>query len=492
MILRKNISLNEEYLGKLEPLMQKHKGNLSAVIREVIDLADAAFQDPDSVKRLISGLKKEQNLTSFTLIWALKNLAGRLPDENTVQNIIGNNICSLSDLEGRLNELGNEIYWDLSVKICPDNNLQPGNVNFTITGKNPDTCRFLSAIIAIFAAQKYKLIVSDFKIINASCEFNMIHGEEDRALESVVENFGYLDEAFSELYKKPGFWNIMVQIYIIMNYEMVTIPRFLFEDILSGKTTHKITACIERYCGYPINKISSEDFLRKVKMLFETIGLVEDMDINKGYLIIHHRLTNHEAIGWLANMFEEILSQNGQTYNSIIGENLIILKQLPEMSKILVRFAEDLTIRDGPAGNYYLNLLKMLNLLRNVPSNDEFLKSLGSKFGKKIIENYKKDNNIIVWDTGTFVKYMQDMSAILNQDSKWSIVGENIISGKIFTCPLVKDNAQTSNINCTFIKGLYGGWISGVFGDKVESIHTMSKTIDSGKTCCEVYVYYNN
>jgi hypothetical protein len=491
MILRKNISLNEEYLGKLEPLMQKHKGNLSAVIREVIDLADAAFQDPDSVKKLISGLKKEQNLTSLTLIWALKNLTGRLPDDNTVQNIIGNNIYSLSDLEGRLNELGNEIYWDLSVKISPDNNIQPENVNFKVTGKNPDTCRFLSAIIATFSAQKYKLSVSDFRIINASCEFNMIKGEEDRALKSVVENFGYMDGAFSELYKKPGFWNIIVQIYIMMDYEMVVIPRHLFEDILSRKTTNKITTCIERYCGYPINKISSEDFLIKVKILFQTIGLIEDMDINKNSLIIHHRFTNREAIGWLASMFEEILRQNGQTYNSIIGENLIILKQLPEVSKILVRMAEDLTVRDEPAGNYYSNLVKMLNLLRNVPSNDEFLKSLSSKFGKKIIQNYKKDNNISSWDVSTFEKYMKDMSAILKHESKWSIVGENIIFGQIFTCPLVKDNAQTSNINCTFIKGLYDGWISDAFGDKIERVHTMSKTINSGD-CCEIYVYYNH
>ena len=58
MIIRKNISLNEEYLNKLEPLLKKHNGNLSSVMREIIDLADAAFQDPDSVKRLISGLKK--------------------------------------------------------------------------------------------------------------------------------------------------------------------------------------------------------------------------------------------------------------------------------------------------------------------------------------------------------------------------------------------------------------------------------------------------
>lgn len=99
MIVRKNISLTEEYLKKLEPLKQKHKGNLSAVFRDIIDIADAVLNDPDSAKQLISQLKKEQNLTSSTLIWALQNTAGRLPDEEIVRTIIGNNIYSISDLE---------------------------------------------------------------------------------------------------------------------------------------------------------------------------------------------------------------------------------------------------------------------------------------------------------------------------------------------------------------------------------------------------------
>ena len=163
MILRKNISLNDEYLKKLEPLMKKHKGNLSAVIREVIDLAEAAFQDPDSVKRLISGLKKEQNLTSSTLLWSLKNLSGRLPDEETVNNIMGGSISSLSDIEQRLNELGSEIYWDLSVKVGSDNNFAPTNANFSITGKNHAINTYLASVIALFVAKKFNLSVSNIR-----------------------------------------------------------------------------------------------------------------------------------------------------------------------------------------------------------------------------------------------------------------------------------------------------------------------------------------
>ena len=117
MNLRKSISLNEEYLKKIEPLIQKHNGNLSAVIREIIDLADVAFKDPDSVKRIILGLKNKESLTSSTLIWALKNLAGRLPDQEIFNSIIGNDINSISSLEKRLNELMGEVYWDSSIKI---------------------------------------------------------------------------------------------------------------------------------------------------------------------------------------------------------------------------------------------------------------------------------------------------------------------------------------------------------------------------------------
>src|SRR3990172_7414719 len=125
MNLRKSISLDEEYLKKIEPLVQKHNGNLSAVIREIIDLAEIALKDPDSVKRVILGMRNKQSLTSSTLAWALKNLVGRQPDEEIVHNIIGNDIYSISFLEKRLNELMGEAYWDSSIRINSDDDRQP-------------------------------------------------------------------------------------------------------------------------------------------------------------------------------------------------------------------------------------------------------------------------------------------------------------------------------------------------------------------------------
>lgn len=488
MILRKNISLNEDYLKKLEPLMQKHNGNLSAVIREVIDLADVAFQDPDSVKKLISGLKKEQNLTSSTLIWALKNLDGKLPDEDTVHNIIGNDISSLSDMERRLNELGNEVYWGLSIKINPDNNFQPKSAIVSIDGKNPDANRYLAAVIALFVAKKFDLGISEIRNINRSLGMNLIKGENSWIHNKILENFGCMDGIFTELHKKPDFWNVLIPLYAKMNYDMSVIPRQLFEEIQGAGMTYKITNCIERFCGYPINQIPHEDFLKNLKVLYKTMGLIEDMDINNESLIIHHKFSNPDAIGKLANNFVELLHLNGRTYRYTAGENLIVLKQLPEIGKILIRMVEDIKIREEPVADYYTDLLNILKMLKNVPSNDEFIRSLGTKFGTNIIENYKSKKNISGWDSGTFKNYLQDMSVILKQDSKWSNVSENIICGKIMKCPLVKTDAQINSNNCMFIKSLYDIWISNAFGDQIERVHNMSQNIPPENESCEIYI----
>lgn len=485
MILRKNISLTEEYIKKLGPLLEKHNGNLSAVIREVIDLADAAFADPDSVKRLISGLREEQNLTSSTLIWALKNVAGRMPDEETVHNIISNNVSSISSLETRLNELCSEIYWDSSVKIIPDDDNRPTSAVFTITGKNQDMNRYLASVIALFTAKKYALGVSGIKSINNSFEMELKKGENEWVLKSIAENFGYLDEVFSELYKKPDFWGILITLYLRMNYDMVAMSRLFYEELLGGKTP-KTTICIERFCDCPINTIPPEELIKKIAILYPRMGLIKNIDITKDSLIIHHGLTDPEAIKKLADIFSDILNLNGHTYSSVISENLIVMKQQPEVGKILTRMIEDMKPKELPLSDYHTDLLKMLDILRNVPSEEEFIKSFGIKFGRKMIQNYEKDKMIGKWDAIAFAKYLQDTSAILGQDAKWSNVSENVIHGEIIACPLVKDNGDISVTNCMFIKGIFNGWVSHAFGDPSKMVY---KNQASGKgNTCEIYI----
>ncbi|MCE8422305.1 MAG: hypothetical protein J5U16_00030 [Candidatus Methanoperedens sp.] len=468
--------------------MEKHKGNLSAVIREVIDLAEAAFQDPDSVKKLISGLKKEQNLTSSTILWTLRNLSGRLPDNETINNIMGSDIFSLSDIEQRLNELGSEIYWNSSIKVSTDNNFQPTNAIFSITGKNHDINNFLASIISSYVAKKFNLGVSKNRSIEESFELHLVKGDPEWALRSVRENFGYLEDTLSELYRKSDFWNILISIYIKMNYEMTVIPAPFFEDILAGNTTHKITTVMERFCGRPIKEIPHEEFLKNLKLLYQTMGLFEDIDMTRDSLIIRHGLTDRTSIKKLSNMIVELLNLNGLTYNPTIGDNLIVLRQSPEMGKILMRMVEDIKTKEERDSNYHSDLLKMLEMQKNVPSNEDFLRSLSSKFGSKIIKNYEIEKKISIWNGNTFINYMDDMRSLLEQESRWSLISENVLSGKIMKCPMVKHDSKFDAVKCIFIKGLIEEWVSHAFGDQVEKVYKTPEPDASEKDFCDIYV----
>jgi len=61
MIIRKNISLEDVHLKKLRSLTEEHGGNLSAAIRDAIEIADAALQRYGSVQEAISGIISEEN-----------------------------------------------------------------------------------------------------------------------------------------------------------------------------------------------------------------------------------------------------------------------------------------------------------------------------------------------------------------------------------------------------------------------------------------------
>lgn len=486
MIIRKNISLNEEYLKKLEPLMQKHNGNLSAVIRDVIDLADVAFRDPDSVKKLIKGIKKEQNLTSSALVWALGNLAGRLPDEETVHNIIGDNIASISSLEKRLNELGEETYWNTSIKINADEDKLPGSVSFTITGRNQDMSKFIASIIAVFAAKKYNLGVSRIKTVENSLEMQMKKGDNKWIHKSIAENFGHMDCAFSELYRKPNFWNIIISLYSNMDYDMVAISRQFFNEIMAGKQSPKIAACFERFFGCPVNQIPFDDFMKKMKNLYEPMGIIKNLDINKDSIVLHHGLTEPEAIKSLADIFVDLLKLNGHTYSSDIGDNLIILKPQAKVDKIFVKIMEELKTDNSPLADFHTHILKILNVLDSMSYDETFTKAQGIEIGKILIQQYEKSKVIDKWNANAFAEYLQEASAVLKQDSKWEVVGENMIHGRISACPLARANGDVNITNCAFIEGLFEGYLLHAFNERPDRIYRERSQINN--KVCEIYV----
>lgn len=63
MLTQKNVSLDETHLQKLQPLLEKHKGNLSAAEREIIDLASSDLENHGTPGRIDEKLKKEREFS---------------------------------------------------------------------------------------------------------------------------------------------------------------------------------------------------------------------------------------------------------------------------------------------------------------------------------------------------------------------------------------------------------------------------------------------
>ncbi len=488
MIVRKNISLTEEYLKKLEPLKQKHKGNLSAVFRDIIDIADAALNDPDSAKQLISQLKKEQNLTSSTLIWTLQNTAGRLPDEEIVRTVIGNNIHSISDLEKRLNDIGKEIYWDIPVKLSADDDINPHDGVFTIDGKNLHMTRFLAVVIAIFVAKKFNLGVIKTKNINGSFTMHMKHGDNKWAVITLADNFGYMDTAFSGLYKKPYFWNILINLYEKTDYDMVTIPKQLFEELLEEEQSPK-SNIIDIFSGRFAGQISLNDFLKKMKDIYQAMGLIEKMDIDADSLIIYHKFTTPKAIKKLGEILVNTLRLNGQIYTSKVSNNIISLKHQPEMCRITTKVLEDLT-REVTSENYPTYFSKVLELLKDEADYDEgFIKSLGYTFGKTMIQNYETNKKIDGWEASIFIDFIKETKEAHKHDVEWETISRSVICGRIKTCPLKHGN-DFDITTCTFINGIFDGSITHAFGENADRISKMQNQFKNKEDFCEIYIAF--
>lgn len=100
-MIRKNISLYEEDMKKIRGIVEKHEGNLSAAMREIIDFIDFMLRKFDSLEeaKKIERRTKGVCVPSEMLNWFLTYTSECLPDEDAAGSI--EEICaieSVSDL----------------------------------------------------------------------------------------------------------------------------------------------------------------------------------------------------------------------------------------------------------------------------------------------------------------------------------------------------------------------------------------------------------
>jgi hypothetical protein len=309
-------------------------------MREIIDLIDTMTRDPEAINNLIDGLKTDYNLTENVNFWLIKQARGRLIDPEHLNSIIDPaKIVMLTDLEKYMDEMTNGASWQTNIRIEDyDDNVNPSYLTLTLSGNSNYKLEFLGGLISSFLVlHKKQEIVSLKKMSNKiTVSFRKQIGA-NQAKQSLINYFGDMEDLSTEISKKLDFWKCIVNLYKQTNYNMVTIPKNYYQELLIGKEAPSyLTAPIEAIHKIPIRDIPLDVLIPTMKSVYEYMGIVERIDVNENTLYIYHGNTDKRAISAIEKILLNVLNSNGTMYESRCSENLIVMSPVLNKAQTIV------------------------------------------------------------------------------------------------------------------------------------------------------------
>lgn len=228
-MIRKNISLDKDDLKKIEPIIEKHKGNLSAAIREIINIADYVignFGDIESIKKVD---KRESGffVPKGIFNWLLIQTEGCLPDYEAIDRLTEQ--CDTengTDLSCIMN-LCDELRVDPKIEFDQEN---PSSINIELHGGRLQT-EYVAKIISCILAEK-KYILSDVSKRASSIYLKLDkEGSYEDIREKLLKHFGYRHTMMQEVLDKPVYWSNVIN----STTEWTDIQKYKFPRIYKQK-----------------------------------------------------------------------------------------------------------------------------------------------------------------------------------------------------------------------------------------------------------------
>ena len=331
-MITRHISIEEEYIDKIQYYLDRNNGNIGAAIKEVINQAEK--YNPYNTSTIDISL----------LNWMLEEIDGTLVSDSVLDELINPELInSMEKLEGYINSRFNNLNWDIKVLLKPDKDILPTSISVEIRG-TPKKIKFLSMILSQYLI-KNLLKTSPIAI---RCARN--HGEyikmelskieqtkigtfttiEKESLESLSKFFGEMDDTLKIIKTRPPFWKDLIREHYLTNYNMVTVHRNYFEDLLAGNVPLG-EIMIEILAKRPVQDIQLKEMLSLIKHVYETARVVDQVEIDGDNIILYHDYRTKEAADKLKTILVMLLDTNGHLYDAQLSSNMIILKHRPDV-----------------------------------------------------------------------------------------------------------------------------------------------------------------
>jgi len=477
MIVTRHISLDNDCIDKMQPYVQKHNGNFSAAVREIIDRAGK-----------YSSLQNSSSIDSSLFKWMLAEIDGRLVPENLLDEMIGHSLInSMRGLEEHLRNRFNDLEWNIDLTIRSDGDSSPSDVLIEIKGA-PQKIKFVASILCQYIVKNSpdnaSLGIRSIGNFSDCLKIELSRSNKKDAQNSLYNFFGGMDEVMLAIKSKPSFWKTVIDGHLLSNYSMVTVHRNYFEDILAGKIPMgEIT--IETLAKKPIQEIPLKEMLPLIKEVYETSRVVDRVEIDQETVILFHNYRNIEVIDKLKKSLVALLEASGHLYDAKSTANMIVLTHRPDVGVKINEIVSNLKISNSRVDQELIMFMAFLKGLKNIPDIPLSLTLLGRRMGKSLMQEYERENSIDKWNLEAFQNAFGAIDSRLHRESEWKIDRNNLVY-TVRKCNIVAEGNTVDKYICQTIRETFRGAVNHAFGSQAQL--EIRNLLSHGDNCCEVLI----
>lgn len=477
MNITRHISLEDEYVEKLKPYIDRHDGNFGAAIRDMINQAEKYDNRINS-----------SAIDHSVLNWILKEIDEKLVPSDILNEFIDPVMMnSMDKLESYLNRRFSELKWGVHITLNYDNDLLPGEIMMEISGDH-QKIRFITSLLTQYlvnnSLQHIPLEVRSVINTREGIKVELSGSNNKDALQSLETFFGKTDELIRTVRGRPTFWKAIINRHLLSNYDMVTIHKNYFEDLLDGKIpAWEVT--IENIAKKPIQEIPLDEMLHLMKEVFETSRIVDRVEIDKETMILFHNYRDKGAIEKLRKSCHSLLEANGHMYDARATANIIIMNHRSDVGRKINEVVEALKNSSNRLDQELLVFFAYLTGLREIPDIPMSLTSLGRRTGKSLMQGYERENLIKTWTLENFQQALQNIDTRIHRESEWKLDGKDLLY-TIRKCNIAGNGNEFDDYVCHTVRETFKGALSYVFGNKAEMC--TKHLLTHGDNFCEVVI----
>lgn len=477
-MISKHISIDEEYFDRIKPYIERHNGNLGAALREIINQVDM-YGNYTTVDTFLSD-------------WIIKESEGRIIPDVVIDEILDPRLInSMTKLDEFLNEIFSTSDWNININLEADSDTLPSNVLADIRGPSSKiniAAGIVSKYIIKHSSERSPLGIKSLDKFEESMRIEFCMMDKKSCTESLFTYFGYIDQILKIIKEKPIFWKSIINRHVTSNYNMVTIHKNHFEELLANHLPALGEVTIEILSKNAIRDIPINQLLLLIKNIYESSKIVDKVEIDKNDMMIYHSYRNPKAIDKLKEIVVALLENGGHLYDAKSTSNMIILRYRPDIEIKLDQIIKNLK-NDNNMDQELAKFIICLNGIKNMSDMSLYLTYLGRKIGKSLIQEYEIEHNKNnrqnlqnqKWDIDNFKTFIEIIDAKLIRESEWKL--ENGYATYIVKkCNIAKDDYYI----CHTLREMFKSALEHAFGTNVKI--EIKELSSHGDNVCEVII----